>query len=114
MTTATTGTMATDRGDDYVSRWPQVISGRAGLGVEHVAEAMRRLALVDEDAQAGLRAALLRREAHPAIGALAGADAKRVIQEVVNIANEIRARRDTHCDFCGLPLSSNGDCQECV
>lgn len=107
------GTMD-DRGRDYVARWPQGLGRRFKMSADHLPRAMRRAGIIAEGDEGRLRTAFAGQEYAAEVGALTPDAARAVIAEFVAIRAEIRARARTHCQGCGLPLITSGDCRECV
>lgn len=107
--TDTTPTMLDNKGAAYVNRWPHSIARSARCSVEYVARALAEVTGQPVDQLAFSDETVV----HPVVAALDGPTAKLVVARVNQMMAENRARRLTHCHYCGLELV-RGECQECV
>lgn len=107
-------TMIEMKGREYVSQWPRVVAGRLGISSEYTAAAMRATGIITTDAEEyDLRTAFLDGSFTEAVANLTPEQAKAVVDQLRLIRKGLDQRARTDCHYCGLPLSSNGECREC-
>lgn len=92
--------MIDDKDSDYVTAWPRSIATRYCLSTEYVIQAINTVTGASLDRSAAYGTAPL-----PEVAALTPDQAKAVAREVARISQQLDQDAQTHCHYCGTPVS---------
>lgn len=107
-----TGTMLTDRGQEYVATWPTKLATKMRLSSDWVVVALQRARLLTDDQYYEYCRAFTAQRYTDLVGNMTRETTQEVIAHLKNISRELNQAEATTCRCCGLTLQ-NGPCPAC-
>ncbi|MEV8523107.1 hypothetical protein AB0451_02965 [Streptomyces sp. NPDC052000] len=109
---STPGTMSA-RGEEYVANWPTSIANRFQVGVEWTATTLIDLGFAEKADEGRIRRDALKGAVIPEVARLTPSQAQQIAMALAEKRRRLNATVLTHCHYCSLELTPNGECPSC-